>query len=347
MSIVEEGNRLREQLERDNQETVSVALFGQPGAGKSSLINKMVGERVADVGVETDKTTQAAAYESKGVRFIDLPGYGTSSFPKEGYFERFDIPSRDLFLCVTSGKLHQSDTELFQDLAKAGKVCIFVSNKCDELWEDDVPLEQLMQRRCEDIAKHVGRTVPVIFTSCRSNDGLDELQRAVAEHLGEAKRERWLRGAKAYSQAFLDQKRQACENKVLLAAGASAANGINPVPGADVAVDVAVLLALFSEIRGAYGLSDGALNSLKTSAVPYVAQMANRATEYAAKEGILQLLKRFAGRTTVQKVSKYVPYVGQAIAASIGFGITYSAGNSYLDDCHALASQLLERKLAA
>lgn len=347
MSIEDEAGQLREQLEKEMQTTVSVALFGQPGAGKSSLINKMIGEKVAQVGVETDKTTEAESHShtAKGVTFVDLPGYGTSAFPKEGFFERFDIQRRDLFLCVTSGKLHQSDTEFFQDLTKAGKVCIFVSNKCDELWEEDVPVDQLRQRWCEDIAKHVGRPVPVIFTSCRTGDGLDELQRAITQNLDGAKRERWVRGAKAYSQAFLDQKKEACKRKVLLASGLAAANGVNPIPGADVAVDVTVLVSLFKEIRDSYGLSDSALRSLTETAVPYVAQLANRAAQYAAKEGVLLLLRNFVGREAVKTVSKYIPVVGQAIAASIGFAITYQAGNSYLDDCHALASEVLQRKL--
>jgi len=94
---------------------VSIALFGQPGAGKSSLINKIVGKKLADVGVETDKTVDASSYEVNGLRFVDLPGYGTKNFPKENYFDRFNINQFDLFLCVISGKLHQADTEFFKN----------------------------------------------------------------------------------------------------------------------------------------------------------------------------------------------------------------------------------------
>ena len=63
MSIHDEAEKIRRKLDEENSTTVSVALFGQPGAGKSSLINKIVGKKVAEVGVETDKTVEAASYE--------------------------------------------------------------------------------------------------------------------------------------------------------------------------------------------------------------------------------------------------------------------------------------------
>ena len=59
-----EIDKIRERLDKEKNTKVKVALFGQPGAGKSSLINKIAGEQVAEVGVETDKTTD---YRGNGV----------------------------------------------------------------------------------------------------------------------------------------------------------------------------------------------------------------------------------------------------------------------------------------
>src|SRR5690554_4266733 len=157
MGIYEEAERAREQLKEADAQLVSVALFGQPGAGKSSLINKLVGEKVAETGVETDKTVKEESYEHNGLELVDLPGYGTTKFPKEGYKEQFKLTRFDLFLCVTSGKFLAADTELFRELDAMGKVCIFVVNKHDELWEDDVPLSELEQRKRADIIKQVGK----------------------------------------------------------------------------------------------------------------------------------------------------------------------------------------------
>lgn len=345
MSIDDEAEIIRRKLDEESNTKVSVALFGQPGAGKSSLINKIVGQKVAEVGVETDKTVKASEYEAKGLRFVDLPGYGTQNFPKESYFRKFNIQQFDLFLCVVSGKLHQADTEFFQELANRGKVCIFVLNKHDELWEEGVRIEELEQRKLADVNRHVGRPVTAVFTSCKLGTGLDVLNGEIQNNLEGAKRERWVRGAKAYSLRFLQDKRAACEKHVSFAAWTSAANGINPVPGVDVAVDISIILSLFKEIRDDYGLNDKLISVLKESHLPAVCHLANNVLKYALKEGLLLQLKRYAGRQAVKSLVKYIPFVGQAVAASIGYAITSNVGDSYLSDCHDLAEAILKNKL--
>lgn len=345
MSIENEVKQIRRMLEEEHNIKVSVALFGQPGAGKSSLINKILGKKVAEVGVETDKTTQEASYEANGLKFVDLPGYGTKNFPKDTYFQRFNIQQFDLFLCVTSGKLHQADTEFFQALTQNNKVCIFVVNKHDELWEDDVSIEELEERKRNDIEKHVGHKVTVIFTSCRKSTGLDELNYEINNNLDDAKQERWVRSAKAYSLKFLEEKRVACEKYVSYATMAAAANAINPVPGVDVAVDLSIIMKLFQEIRDNYGLSDNFLANLKQSSIPVIGRLANNVVQYAAKEGLLMLLKNFAGRQAVKSLAKYIPFVGTAISAGLGYAITSNVGNIYLKDCHKLAQEALKNNL--
>lgn len=347
MALADDANRMKENLRKEQQTTVSVALFGQPGAGKSSLINEIVGDEVAKVGVETDKTVDAQPYEAKGLRFVDLPGYGTSRFPKEEYWGKFNLDQFDIFLCVSSGKLHQADTELFRKLLDKEKVCIFVVNKHDELWERGVDIRELEARKRADIEKQVGRTVTLVFTSCRKGTGLDELIQNVYVRLDDAKRARWARSASAHSKKFLEEKRTACERLVGVSAGASALNALNPIPGADVAVDLGVLVHLFNEIRESYGLSAEKLVNVKNSSMAATIPLANRVLEYATKEGILMLLKQFLGRQALKTASKYVPFVGTAIAAGLGYAITTAAGTSYLEDCHALAKKLLEQQLAA
>lgn len=345
MRINSDADTIREKLKEEESEIVSVALFGQPGAGKSSLINKIIGKKVAEAGVETDKTTEEASYIHNGLRLVDLPGYGTKKFPKDEYKEKFHLETFDLFLCVTSGKFHQADTELFRELDEMGKVCIFVVNKHDELWEDDVPLEELVLRKKADIFKQIGKKVHVVFTSCRNGYGLAELNDNIIANLNDAKRERWLRGAQAYSLDFLKEKRQAAEKYVAIASAASAINGLNPIPGADIAVDLSVLVKLFKELRESFGLNDSLLGNLKESTIPAVSTLANNVIRYAAKEGVMLLLKQFLGRQVLKSVAKYVPFIGQAVAASAGFAITYSVGKSYLDDCYSLAETILKKKL--
>lgn len=81
--------------------------FGQPGAGKSSLINELIGEKKAKVGTGTDTTKEAQVIESGSVVYVDLPGYDTARFPKKGYFSHFDPLQYDLFLCIFRASLRR------------------------------------------------------------------------------------------------------------------------------------------------------------------------------------------------------------------------------------------------
>ncbi len=346
MLIDDEVENIRSKLSEMDKSIVKVALFGQPGAGKSSLINKMVGKKVAEVDVRTDTTVDLAWHEANGLKFGDLPGYGTIRFPKESYFQQFDIEQFDLFLCVSDGKFHQADTEFFSELKKRGKVCIFIFNRCENLYQEDLTDEELKQRKRDDITKQVGQKVHVIFTSCRENIGLDELNEAIRNNLKPAKRERWERSAKAYSMQFLQEKRKACEEYVAVAAGAAAANGLNPIPGANVAVDISIIVGLFASIRDNYGLNDSELGGLVESTAPSVAQGANYVLRFATKEGVAMILKNYAVAETAKTILEWIPLVGQAIAAGIGYLIVSNAGKDYHDKCYSLAEQILKDNIS-
>ncbi|MEN9374594.1 MAG: hypothetical protein RIR79_2146 [Pseudomonadota bacterium] len=346
MPIEQHAEEIKAELRKQNSIKVKVALFGQPGAGKSSLINAILGKDLAKVGVETDITTSAEEYQHNGLVFVDLPGYGTEKFPKDTYFDKFDILGYDLLLCVTSGKLHQSDTEFFKRITSDKKICIFVVNKCESIKQKGVEQNVLFLEKEKDIKNNIQKNdIDVVFTDCYENIGIDELNTLIFKNLEPVKKERWARGAKAYSEEFLLKKRNACEKYVTTAALLAAANGINPIPGADVAVDVGIIVKLFSEIRQSYGLSDEELSTLKHSAIPIVGRLANNIVQYAAQEGVFLLLKSMVGRVAVKSFAKYIPFIGQAVAATVGYKITSSVGNSYLSDCHDLAMKILERKL--
>lgn len=344
MSLQNEIDRMKKQLEEENNKHVNVALFGQPGAGKSSIINKLVGEKVAEVGVVTDTTKELKKYEWKGLILGDLPGYDTKAFPKANFFEKFKIPMFDLFLCVFDGKFHQPDSEFFSELVNINKTCIFIRNKRDNIYEDGKETQTLENEIKVDVQKHIKAEPTLIFTSVRDNYGFDELQKSIFYNLDDAKREKWARNAKAYSQEFLDKKKAACEKYIATAAGLSSVNALNPVPGVDITVDLGILIVLFKQIREAYGLTDEKLTMYEKVAGG-VAPLAKNILAWSTREGIIILLKRVAGRATVKQCMKYVPIVGQIIAASIGFAIVMYAGNTFLDECHEIATNLLRAEL--
>lgn len=340
-SIYDEVNKLKESLEREEKIPLKIALFGQPGSGKSSIINKLVGESVVKTGVSTDVTKEAQTIYHNGLLVVDLPGYGTTKFPPNEWINKFNPKDFDLFLCVFSGKFHEADTKFFKDLKEAGRVCLFVRNFHDSLWEEGKTVEDLEKEIIADVEKQVHSKVDVIFTSCfRNGNGFDKLQEAIQKNLEPAKRDRYILSAKAYSVEHLKQKKAECEKRITKYAAIAAANGLNPIPGADISIDVTVLLKLFKEIRQSYGLNDEKIKTYEA-----LLPLAKKVIEYATKEGVIILLKNLATREIVKNVAKYIPLVGQVIAASAGFALTRVAGSHYLDDCHELASYILEKEL--
>ena len=59
------------------------------------------------------------------------------------------------------------------------------------------------------------------------------------------------------------------------------------------------------------------------------------------KQLVLQVLKRVGIRVATKSVAKYVPILGQALAASISFGAMKVVGNSHVDDCYEVAKRVM------
>lgn len=344
MSLSESADRIRAKIQADDAVRVAIALFGQPGCGKSSLINRLIDQRLAVEGVRNDVTTERQDYEWNGLTLVDLPGYDTARFPSHEYLKRFGVLDFDLLLCVFDGKFHTADKELFHEVTRRGKVCLFVCNKHDNLWQEGVERADLELEIIKNVQDQVGSPQRVFFTSCRQQTGLDELERAIKDQLDPAKQERWVRAAKAYSREFLAEKKNLCQQRVMWSAAVSAAGGSIPIPGANFAVDVPAMLSLFRFIRETYGLTDRVL-ATKEFAVPALVPLVNSVVKYASTEGVLLLLKQFGGLIAAEQVAKFVPFVGTVIAASLGFTIMRHVGTSYLNDCHQLAETVLDSQL--
>lgn len=104
----------------------------------------------------TDTTRQAQIVECPDVIYVDLPGYDTSQFPENAFFSTFNPLQYDLFLCVFAGKLHQADVDFFGKIARTGRVCLFVRNKCDGLYDPSCSREELERKITADVHSLVG-----------------------------------------------------------------------------------------------------------------------------------------------------------------------------------------------
>lgn len=346
-----EANDIYDLLKKEGEKPLRIALVGQPGAGKSSLINAITGQKLAEVSQRTDTTVEAAAYRWEGLELWDLPGYGTTRFPPGSFIEHFEVDKFDLYLFVFSGKLTSADDGMFVDtVRKGGQPFIFVRTKADTIWEEEKSYEELKEIIRNDVlVRNQARNASVVFTSVRPTqewkETIGELQDEIGELLEPASRARFEYAAAALTVEALEQKRKVAERKITQYAGAALANGFNPIPGANIAVDVGLVVKCFESIRNSFGITEEDLSD--PSYVALMGPMLRGLGKVLVPEAIIKYLGQLGGKVVVQNFARYIPFVGQAVAGTIGFGIIKTAGNNYVNECYAIAEAKLLQSVKA
>lgn len=329
-----------------DEENVRIVLFGQPGSGKSSLINAVCGREAVKTGELMEPTTDAVVVENRDVTFIDLPGYGTDGFPEEAFLERFRPFQYDLFLCVFSDKLRAADTRLFCMLEALKKPCIFVRSKIDLIYEEGRTLEECEAVIRRDVETQLGtRDIDLVFVSARKDRpvGIDVLNDVIMSKMNEARREKYILTAEARTKEQLEAKKAAAMTFVKRSATYSAYNGLNPIIAVDAAVDFMILYQLYNNIRETFGITEEIIASSKK-----VSDKDKRLVLGGmSREGINLILKNAGRQLVARTFLKVVPVVGQATAALIGYKLVSKTGRDYVNACYELARERLLSALDA
>lgn len=162
------------------KEGINTVIVGKPNAGKSSLLNILVGEEKAIVtdiaGTTRDILQESIRLHGISLNMIDTAGIRntTDTVEKIGVERALKYAAdADLILYVvdSSVPLDESDEQIM-DLIR-DKKCIVLLNKTD--------LEQVVTE--EDILSGIGGhlEIPVIRTSTRENTGIDEFEDKIKE----------------------------------------------------------------------------------------------------------------------------------------------------------------------
>ena len=343
-TLKEVAEQLKKKIEEEEKEKVKIILLGPSGAGKSTLVNGLLGRTVAKTSRKTNTTLQINKYStdaSDGIEFYDTPGFDTKDFPADEYIKNFDPSQYDVFLLVITTAFPAAATQFFRKIKEADRIFICVRTHAGSLDDDE------NERKCEeedirtDFRKQLDdQSVQVIFTEKKTKQGMELLWQEIRDHLDVAKRDRFVRTAKAYTLKHLEEKKSACKKRIIYYAGFAAANGLNPVPGLDVSIDLATMVKMMSDIKQQYGLDDEKLKKYET-----ILPLAKQIILWSTKAGVPILLKRYASRYVAKQVTKYIPILGQAVASSIGFSMTYAAGLHFLAKCNELAVLILENEM--
>ena len=141
-----------EDEEEEDDDVVKVAIIGKPNVGKSSLVNRILGEK----------------------RVIVSDMAGTTRDAVDSYFE--DAKERaDVCLIMIDANegVTEQDTKVAGLAHEAGKACIIVVNKWDAVEKDDKTMDRMRQDIRRDLSYMT--YAPILFISALTGQRVDRL----------------------------------------------------------------------------------------------------------------------------------------------------------------------------
>lgn len=177
------------------QEALRVAVIGRPNVGKSSFVNRLLGEERLVVSEEAGTTRDAIdstmRYHGRELVFVDTAGLRRQSRVNEGIEfysalrSRRAIERADLccLLIDATEKLHNQDLKIAALAWEAGRGLIVIVNKWD-LFEKDEKSASRFEKECREKAPYLA-FVPFLFASAKTglrvNRVLDLILEVAAE----------------------------------------------------------------------------------------------------------------------------------------------------------------------
>lgn len=169
----------------EDDEEIKVAVIGRPNAGKSSLINKLMGEDrviVSDIA-GTTRDAIDTHYEKDGDKFlfIDTAGIRRKSKVNEA-IEKFSVirsyaavDRSDVCVIMIDGTegIAEQDTKIAGYADEQGKACIFVINKWDIVKKNDKTMNEFKYKIRETFA--FMSYASMIFTSAKTGRNIPAL----------------------------------------------------------------------------------------------------------------------------------------------------------------------------
>lgn len=174
-----------EKAEEDDSEILKVAVIGKPNAGKSSLINKILGEKrmiVSDIaGTTRDAVDSPVTRGEKQYLFIDTAGIRRKSKVNDN-LERYSVLRAYMAVdradvCVIMIDAEEGFTEQDSKIAgyahEQGKACVIAVNKWDLIDKDGKTMQEFTKKLEVDFS--FMSYAPFVFISAKTGQRIDKL----------------------------------------------------------------------------------------------------------------------------------------------------------------------------
>lgn len=164
--------------------SIFLTLSGRTNAGKSTLLNALIGEKIASVSSKPQTTrtriTGILTREETQFVFIDTPGLHKPKNKLSGHMLKTAQDSAAeadavLYVIDCTKNLHEQDESMLKAIADRKISCIIIINKIDLLQDKSAMMPMML--RLEN-TYHPYAIIPV---SAEQNDGLEELLTTAGE----------------------------------------------------------------------------------------------------------------------------------------------------------------------
>jgi GTP-binding protein len=174
-----------EQTNDEDDESVKLAIVGKPNAGKSSLLNKLVGEERVIVspiaGTTRDSIDTKLTYEGIEITLIDTAGIrkrgriepGVEQFSVLRAFKSIERADVALLMIDATTGISSQDAHIAGFILEAWKSCVVLVNKWDAFEKDSTT----MDRYTEIIRKELNFMdyVPILYLSAKTGQRVEQV----------------------------------------------------------------------------------------------------------------------------------------------------------------------------
>ncbi len=174
-----------EEEEEEPDDTIKVAIIGKPNVGKSSLVNKILGEERVIVSNMAGTTRDAvdSYFENEKGKYLLIDTAGMRKKSKvDDRIEKFSvlratmaIERADVCLIMIDANegVTEQDTKVAGLAHEAGKACIIVVNKWDSIEKDDKTMDRMREEVRRDLSYMT--YAPIVFISALTGQRVDRL----------------------------------------------------------------------------------------------------------------------------------------------------------------------------
>ncbi len=173
------------QQDEDEDESVKIAIVGKPNAGKSSLLNKLVGKERSIVspipGTTRDAVDTSIQYEGIDITLIDTAGIrrrgkidpGVEKYSVLRSFKAIERADVALLLIDATTGITSQDAHIAGFILDAWKSCVVLVNKWDAVEKDNYTMDDFSKRIRQDL--NFMDYVPLQFISAKTGQRVEKV----------------------------------------------------------------------------------------------------------------------------------------------------------------------------